>query len=224
MKLKTLLLTVLLSTSLIGNTYAEVITVSVGSKDITFPELKGFKSMNVNSKIVQAITFPGQRNVAAYKANNKFDDSRRRFILIWTPKEIENKDLSASDFLALSKQIKEQNRTIIKSIDFNSIIKDMSSSIEEATGLKLKQSINGIIPLGVFLENDRAIGIVNVYRLNETFKGSTTVNKQTNATIVVLLKGKLLSINIYSLFDSMDDINWLKRKAKLWSSQIIEAN
>jgi len=224
MKLKTLLVTILLTTSLIGVAYAEAITVLVGSKDITLPELKGFTSKNVNSKIVKALNTPVVRVVAAYRPNDKFDISRGRYIIISTPKEIENKGLSASDFLALSKQVKEQNRTLIKSENYNSVLKDMSNSLQKATGLKIKQSINDIIPLGVFLENDRAIGIVNAYTVNETFEGSTTTYKVTNATIIVLLKGKLLTINIYSSFDSMDDINWLKRKAKLWSSQIISLN
>jgi hypothetical protein len=67
------------------------------------------------------------------------------------------------------------------------------------------------------LNRTDATGHINVFT---TMLGA----KEVNANVIMLVRGRLLLLDMYTKFDSMSDIDWLEKEARLWSSKIINAN
>ena len=96
-------------------------------------------------------------------------------------------------------------------------IKDMYMDIS-------KMKFSEPTSLGVFLENNKAIGVVSLSKISGHMNNVEVFQKIAIGRVIMLIKGKMLTLEIHTSFKSLDDLNWLKRKAKLISSKIIKAN
>ncbi len=201
-----------LSVLFMSASYAEETVISIGHQEIVIPELDSFYSV-MNEQLLGFMDemIPEKRKHLAYFVDKNTPLSRKHIVFA-IPAGTESNTFSKSDFLALSNRLKEGDTT-------KAALKPGKISTRKAIF-----SIGGITPMGVFLENDRAIGFINVYEENVEINGRLESGKTANAFVLLLLKGRILAMNIITSFEFTKDIDWLKRKAHIWSAQIIDAN
>ncbi|MBC8493863.1 MAG: hypothetical protein H8D41_03645 [bacterium] len=196
-----------LSALFMSVSYAEETVISIGHQKIAIPELDSFNSMimNVNTNkqflgLLDELT-PGQEKHLAFFVDKNSRPLLSKHIVFAVPAGTESNTFSKNDFSVFLDRTKEKYKNTTQ------------------TGLTPMKS-----SMGVFLENDRAIGFINVYEESVNINGHLESDKRANAFIFLLLKGRILTMNIVTLFESMKDVDWLKRKALIWSAQIIDAN
>lgn len=193
--------------------YAEETVISIGHQKIVIPELDDFDSVITTDEQILGFMdemVPEKRKHLAYviDKNILLSGTNTINIIFYIPVGTENNIVSKNDFLVLAERIK--GKAVL--------------TPEKVLTKKVIFSIGDIAPMGVFLENDRAIGFTNVYEENVEINGRLESGKSANAFIILLLKGRVLAMNIVTSFESMKDVDRLKRKAHIWSAQIIDAN
>ena len=203
-----------------GGLHAEEKKISVGWKSIIIPAINGFESNKDLETLLKNTAHPDLKIFGVFRASGKFDRSRKRYFIISTSRLNEDANISINDFSILSKDLKASHGDIVNEFYSQTNIKRVNSALSKSTGIKTELSFNDTTSLGVFLENDTALGIISVAKVS----GKFGTNKVAKTSVPMLLKGKIIVINIHSEFDSMSDIEWLKNKSKTWSDKIIKAN
>jgi hypothetical protein len=199
--------------------HAEDKSLSVGWSSIDIPNISGFKYSSVG---FYEKLFPDSKSLE-YIPKRRSDNKKGRLIIIHTPKQIEYKSFSENDFLQISSELKQRHKDIIQKMYQKGA--DQMGEFSEFIYMDLeKMEINNPISLGVILENNKSIGVVSMSKIEGSTLGVDIFKKIAIANIIMLVKGKLLTLEIHTSFDSLKDLDWIKRKSKLISSSIIKAN
>ena len=205
-----------LSALFMSVSYAEETVISISHQEIVIPELDSFDSININGQLLGLLdeTNPERGKHFVFFVDKNSQPLLSKYIIFAVPAGTESNTFSKNDFSVFSEHVKEKHKNTTQA---------------ELTPGKISMgrviySIGDIVPMEVFLENDRAIGFINVYEESAEISGRLESDKKANAFIFLLVKGRILTMNIITLFESIKDIDWLKRKAHIWSAQIINAN
>jgi len=209
----------------IGSSYAEDKGLTVGSTNIVIPKISNYE--NDDSGLYTKLN-PNVKSID-YQPKLKSEMLHGRAIIIFTPKALAYKNISESDFLALSSALKLQHEKLLKKSyeKGRKRIGIMSEEIKDSTNMNVdfsKIKFSDPTSLGVFLENNKAIGVVSLSKISGNINNVEVFQKVALGQVIMLIKGKMLTLEIHTSFKSLDDLNWLKRKAKLISSKIIKAN
>jgi hypothetical protein len=206
----------------IGSSYAEDKGLTVGSTNIVIPKISNYE--NDDSGLYTKLN-PNVKSID-YQPKLKSEMLHGRGIIIFTPKALAYKNISESDFLAISSALKLQHEKLLKK-SYEKGKKRIGIMSEEIKDMYMdisKMKLSEPTSLGVFLENNKAIGVVSLSKISGHINNVEVFQKIAIGQVIMLIKGKMLTLEIHTSFKSLDDLNWLKRKAKLISSKIIKAN
>jgi len=206
----------------IGSSYAEDKGLTVGSTNIVIPKISNYE--NDDSGLYTKLN-PNVKSID-YQPKLKSEALHGRAIIIFTPKALAYKNISESDFLAISSALKLQHEKLLKK-SYEKGKKRIGIMSEEIKDMYMdisKMKFSEPTSLGVFLENNKAIGVVSLSKISGHMNNVEVFQKIAIGRVIMLIKGKMLTLEIHTSFKSLDDLNWLKRKAKLISSKIIKAN
>jgi hypothetical protein len=170
-------------------------TVTIGSEQIQIPNVSSFTNVRYEAnKNVLPDSYAPGSDVLKVFSINRRFNKDNRFIIISTPKELKNRQFNSSDFTTVAS-------------GFKSVYKDITSEPRKKDTVIFFEILN----------RTDATGHINVFT---TMLGA----KEVNANVIMLVRGRLLLLDMYTKFDSMSDIDWLEKEARLWSSKIINAN
>lgn len=197
--------------------------LSIGSTDIVLPSISGFKYDDL--KFYQKFN-PNVLSLE-YMPKRKSDFLKGRGVIIYSAKAIEHKNFNESNFGEIKAELKNNHKTIVnknyeKSVN---IMEDFSKKNKDYLEIDISSiKLNDVISLGIFLDRNNAVGVVSMSKLSGEMNEVDIFRKVAIAQVIMLVKSKMLTLEVHTSFDSMKDLDWLQRKAELISLNIIEAN
>jgi len=231
MKLKALLLTLLLSTSLIGTAYADArnFSVKIHNTEIKVKAPDGFfESSYVDPFGLEVFTklMPDELTTHTLLVPKDGISDNNRYMALVTMTELDKFKLSQRVFKKIRDTARKEQFTLMNSIrdKADDLFVEKSKSFSDDYDIDMNIKMNEVTSLGVFLDNKYSIGFATIMNYEFSIEGSSDRVPIINATVMANVKNKLIFIYVYSNYDSMKDITWVKAKANEFVSLLLENN
>jgi hypothetical protein len=208
-----------------------------GGVSLIVPAIKGFRFPTEGERgvydLVALFVSPKNRMLAALFTDRdlrlfaggrkpKFDD----YFVLQIPRSIEGRAVTLDEFQPLRRSIREQQESaqIRISPTVNRQLAEASKQTSDLTGEKIKFRVTEPIPLGVFADTERSIGMTILSMLRVDTNDGRTEDLMLSASVVTVVRGKLLYLNATCTFHSMIDLSRCNSQVNAWLSALHAAN
>ena len=216
---------------------APSISVSVGGTPIALPVPRGFAEVPASlpelMRLGEQITPPANRllahlvtpedmKVLAQRKSASFD----RYFLVQTARQFEGRAMSQQEFAEVRALMKTQQAELFSKLGpkMAEFARDIEKNLSRESGRALKLNLGDIVPLGVYGDSASSItfGAMVMVRLRE----GAEIDERTviNVSSIVLVRSKLLFLYTYARLVDGKDVEWARRTALSWTSDVLARN
>jgi hypothetical protein len=142
------------------------------------------------------------------------------------PRSSEDRAVTLDEFQPLRRGLREQQKSaqIRVSPTVKRQLAEASKQTSDRAGVKIRISITELIPLGVFEDTERSIGVTLLSRVRGETHEARTEDLMLLASVVTVVRGKLLYLNGACTFHSMIDLSRCNSQINAWLSALHAAN
>lgn len=221
----------------IANAETQNIQIEVGGTMINVPSPTGFHEISDLSpetrKRAETMTPPQNRLVAVFVSEA---DLRRimksdapefgRYMFLQVFRDLENRNISRSQFQQLGTQIKQQQNTLSTKLKdkANSFIEGAADKLSKDSAISLSLKRGEKVPLDVFLEQSNAVGFAMLAKYQVSAEGEKFDHVVVSGTSFIRVKQKVLYAYVYSTYESQEDLRWTQLVSRKWVNNILESN
>lgn len=139
----------------------------------------------------------------------------RRYLIAVTPKGLERERVSAGQFAALvSSSLRELGKPVATADYLEYLDKQPHGRASLLTELKKEASVVSVLQ-GTRLPPAPGGGF---------WSGDKPPQYLLSTTTIFLVRGKALRLAVYTLFDSAEDVDWLKSTTQRWTDELLRLN
>ncbi len=196
----------------------EVSSVYIGSEEFLIPILPGFSKVDIQNKRTGRLfgkhlfPNPGEEELAVFELIN----NQSKFIRIVSVKEFARQNIRDSDFIQL-KNILVDAQKMLENFASSSNMNKLLAQLGKQSDFKVKDLR---LDRGRFIDTPNILGVSSSHKTS--ISGEPFVKVEI-ASAIVLLKGKLLSIQVVNTSGDSDS-EWAKNKARRMATQTIGLN
>jgi len=196
----------------------EVSSVYIGSEKFLIPVLPGFSKVDIQNKRTgqlfgkQMFPNPGEEELAVFE----FINNQSKFIRVVTFKEFGKNNIKTSDFIQLKNLLVDAQK-MLENFASSSNINKLLAQLGKQSDFKVKDLR---LDRGRFIDTPNILGVSSSHKMS--ISGEPFVKVEI-ASAIVLLKGKLLSIQVVNTSGD-GDAGWTKDNAKRMAAQTIGLN
>lgn len=211
--------------------------VDAGGVALIVPAINGFRFPTKGERgvydLVAPFISPKNRLLAALFTDRdlrlfaggrepKFDD----YFVLQIPRSIEGRAVTLDEFQPLRRGIREQQESaqIRISPTVNRQLAEAAKQTSDRMGAKIKLSTSEPIPLGVFEDTERSIGVSFLSMLRVEAHDGRTEDLMLSASVTTIVRGKLLQLIGTCTFHSMIDLSRCNSRVNAWLSALHAAN
>jgi hypothetical protein len=158
--------------------------------------------------------------------NNQKPNSGR-YINLKINKSFIREYFTAKDFDELKGLLRKEQYTATNDLsgainkEFNRISRNAESDYNLPYKLNLK--LGETAPLGLFIDKTNAIGFTEIMQIKGKFDSGSELTKVASGSLV-LVRGKLLYVYVFSAYNTLQDILWAEAKSKELVDLILKNN
>lgn len=221
----------------IANAETQNIQIEVGGTMINVPSPAGFHEISDLSpetrKRAETMTPPQNRLIAVFVSEADLGRIMKgdapefgRYMFLQVFRDLENRNISRSQFQQLGTQIKQQQNTLSTKLKdkADSFIEGAADKLSKDSAISLSLKMGEIVPLGVFLEQSNAVSLAMLAKYQVSAEGEKLDYVVISGTSWVRVKQKVLYANVYSTYKSQDDLNWVRSKSREWVNSLLTFN
>jgi len=232
MKLKAKIFGILLAISFAGITYADArnFSIKVHNTEIDVRAPDGFYESSYIDPLALEIfskLMPDDLHAHALLIPKEGMTDNNRYIGLVTVKAVERLKLSQRLFnKEIRKTMREEQFTLMNSLkdEVDDLFVEKSRSFSNDYDIEISLKLNETTPLGVFLDNSDSIGFATIMNMEVSADEYSEKAPLISATVFLRVKNKLVVIYVYSNYNSMKDVVWVKAKAKEFTSLLLSNN
>jgi hypothetical protein len=211
--------------------------VSAGGVVLIVPAINGFRFPTEQERGINALVapfiLPKNRLLAALLTDGDlrlFASGRQpgfdEYFVLQIPHSIEGRAVTLNEFQPLRRGIREQQKSaqIRISPTVKRQLADASKQTSDRAGAKIQISITEPIPLGVFEDTEHSIGVTLLSRVRAEAHEARTEDLMLSASVVTVVREKLLYLNGVCTFHSMFDLARCNSQVNAWLSALHAAN
>jgi hypothetical protein len=200
----------------------DTVKTTIGRKVIFLPSPSGWYEASSNNPDVLSKFKENTMKVAKFIAvfillENKEHPDFLKNVTITTQKAIENNTVHNTDFLWYKSELESQMNLILD--EYKSGFGKGDLGVEK----KLNFKIDNMTPIGVFLNKDNAIAMATIIRFEST-EVDGVFGEMIVGAATVLVKGKMLNIQVSSPYKAEGDIAWVRAVTNEFVDLILSAN
>lgn len=187
--------------------------VQVGEASVTVPALEGYAQLKVE-ELVNVARQLGQANrlLALQIPRDPADPGRAkdRRLMLQIARQNEGKEVSISDFGGVKADLRKSH----------------AAMAQPGKGDKGMPALQVGRPAGLqlFAGTDRSLAVLVGIRKPAGADGKKAEVAQVVSFANVLLRGKVMSLSVYSNLDSPADIQWVEKQTRAWIKDALAAN
>lgn len=230
---KKILIFLLLSIGIINVTYADAsnFSIKIHNTEIKVKAPDGFfessyvdpLALELFSKLMPSILTTHTLLVP----KDDLANDKNRYMALVTITEFDKSKLSQKGFeKEIRDNVRKEQFTLMNSARgmIDKELTEKSKSISDEYDIDMSFKMNEMTPLGVFLDNKDSIGFVTILNADFLIEDEFEKASVVNATVMANVKNKLITIYVYSNYDSMKDVAWAKAKANEFVSLLLKSN
>ena len=225
--MKILLYVVLLTLSLSVKADIGEVEIDVGGVPISIKAPNGFREIILVSpetrKIMETLTPPTNRLLAGFVSEEDFgrimkdeEPDFNRYIMLQSNRNLENRNFSKEQFQMLTRQLKEQQNTILQEqkSKVEKLLEGASKSFADDFDTSVDIKMGEQITLGIFNDKPNTIGLMSLAKYSGEVGNDKFDYIMAGGVSFVLARGKLIYVYVFSLYESQNDIDWVKSKSR----------
>jgi hypothetical protein len=211
--------------------------LQVGGVTIEAPSLPGFNEITKVSPDVVALAqtmIPAtNRLLGVYLSDWDYEKLVNgeapdfdRYMFIQVHRELENKNISRSDFGEISTQLKAQQDTILDDVreDVGKIFDSASDQISKDYDVSLDMQLGDQKSLGVFLDQPNAVAFTSLVKYQGSLEGESFDYVMAGSTMLMKVKRRLLYVYVYSQYETQADVDWVESRTSELANLILTTN
>jgi len=211
--------------------------VVAGGVALIVPAINGFRFPNERERGVYALVapfiLPKNRLLAVLLTDGDlrlFADGRDPglddYFVLQIAHSIEDRAVTLGEFQPLRRGIRElqESAQIRVSPTVKRQLAEASKQTSDRAGVKITISITDPIPLGIFEDTERSIGVTFLSRVRAEAHEVRTEDLMLSASVTTVVRGKLLYLNGACTFHSMIDLSRCNSQVNAWLSALHAAN
>jgi hypothetical protein len=209
----------------------------VGGVTIEAPSLDGFNEISqISPEVValaEAMIPPANRLLGVYLSDRDYEKLVNgespefdRYIFIQVHRELENKNVTRTDFRQISTQLKAQQDTILDDVeeDVGKLFDSASNQISKDYDVSLDMKLGDQKSLGVFLDQPNAVAFTSLVKYQGSLEGESFDYVMAGSTTLMKVKRRLLYIYVYSQYEAQADVDWVESRTTELANLILTAN
>lgn len=149
-----------------------------------------------------------------------------KYMLVDSPKELEESTLTKAQFAGLRTALRRQYAAPTQNAPerMNEAVVKAGKALSRLSGTQVDLTVEGIAPLGIDSETASSITMSLLARY-KTLAGNEHVQQVTAGTTTTLLvKGKILHLNVYRVYKDENDLAWTRERSQSWVKSILTTN
>lgn len=211
--------------------------VAAGGVAIIVPGIDGFRFPTDREGGIYALVtpfiLPQNRLLAALLSDRDFrlfasgrDPELNDYFVLQIPRTVEDRIVTLDEFQPLRRGIREQQESAQVGISptVKRQLAEASKQASDRAGVKITISITEPIPLGVFVDTERSIGVTLLSKLRVKAHEARAEDLMLSASIATVVRGKLLYLNGVRTFRSMTDLSRCNSQVTAWLSALHATN
>ncbi len=149
-----------------------------------------------------------------------------RYILLQVSRRLEAENISNMDFQKLVTHFKDQQNVLFGKYKdkIDGLLEGATKKMSEESDLLLKMELGENISLGIFLEQPNAFGFANLMKYRVAVEGEELDSIVAGGSSFILTRGKMLFAYVYSVYETQDDVDWVRSKSKEWVNSLLVSN
>lgn len=212
--------------------YSGTAIVAVGQQSISIPSLPTLTDMRANARVMEwggALIEPSARLLAIFVEKDSpgvRDLTIDRYITIKTPKKWEQASLTRKDFQDLKAVLRKSTANLTGLSELaNSRVAGQEQQISKALNAQMERmSVGAPVLIEVQRDDEHGYGYTYAARYQASIEGKSRTWVSASCGSTLLLKGKLLIINIFSLYRNASDIQWVRNTCREFVNGVVSDN
>jgi hypothetical protein len=151
----------------------------------------------------------------------------KRYFMVQTLRKLEAATFTASDFEPVKTLLRQQYQSLLvnQSANVQSHLDAAARTIGKEAGIdKLSLKLGEMKGLDVFDEQPSSISLLAVTMITVQADGKTVQAPMAVGMTTATLKGKLVYFYAYSLYESAQDLEWIRTVTRDWLPKAAGAN
>ena len=222
---------------LLSHAYCFSAEIKIDSEKITVPTYDGFVEISKISPdtvaMFEDMLPPTNRLHAVYATESdsgKLLKSQppelKRYLIVQTAKALESVALGTRHFAELRKQIRTEYESLFdqNKSKIDELAKQASRKLSNRISDKVEMKVGEMLPMSVNSETAYHISLSSLTKFSTSTAEDNTEFISAGTMSMVLLKGRVVYLNVFSIYNTIDDLKWTQRVAEKWTESTIRAN
>lgn len=211
--------------------------IEVGDKMVSIPAPAGFHEISELSpkvrEFAESVTPPHHRLLAVFVSDDDFQriakgesPEMRKYMLLQVNRKLEHRSVSDTQFSQLVGQVKQEHHNLREKTKdtTDSWLSDASGKLSKEYGAIVDLAVGEPMPLGVFLEQNGAIGFAQLVKSRISIGGEQIDYLVIGGASLMKVRGKVLEAYVNSKYEAQNDVEWVRATSRTWIDQILATN
>jgi hypothetical protein len=213
------------------------ITIEVGGKTIHVPSPAGFHEISELSpdtrKLSETMVPSYNRLLAVFVSESDLGRIMKgeplefeQYMFLQVYRKVEHTNVSGSQFKQFVGQFKQENETLLERVKdrIGPLLDDMSGKLSKDYGVLGKLKLGETVPLGIFIEQNDAVGIAFLVKSQVSVEGQQIDVLMASGMSYIRVKGKILFAYVHSNYETQNNLEWVRTTSRKWVDQILATN
>jgi len=211
--------------------------IKIDSETISIPAYDGFVEISKISPDTLAMfedMLPPTNNLHAFfvtasdsgKLLKSQSPELKRYLIVQTVKSLESVTLGARHFAELRSKLREEYESLFdqNKSKIDELAKKASQKVSNRISDKFEMKVGEMLPLSINSETAYHISLSSLAKFLTSTAEDNTEFISAGTMSMVLLKGRVVYLNVFSTYNNIDDLKWTQSVAEKWTKSTIRSN
>lgn len=160
------------------------------------------------------------------KLLNSQSPELKRYLIVQTAKSLESVALGARHFAELRNKIREEYESLFEQnkSKIDELVKNASQKLSNRISDKFEMKVGAMLPMSINSETAYHISLSSLNKFSITTSKENTEFISAGTMSMVLLKGRVVYLNVFSTYNNLEDLKWTQRVAEKWTKSTVSSN
>ena len=150
----------------------------------------------------------------------------KRYLIVQTAKSLESVALGARHFAELRTKIREEYESLFdqNKSKIDELAKNASQKLSNRISDKFEMKVGEMLPMSINSETAYHISLSSLNKFSTSTADENTEFISAGTMSMVLLKGRVVYLNVFSTYNNLEDLKWTQSVAEKWTESTVRSN
>ncbi|MBE0670677.1 MAG: hypothetical protein IH588_08825 [Anaerolineales bacterium] len=147
-----------------------------------------------------------------------------KYAMLTMHRDFLTRKITAKEFIIHRNNFRDEMEQAVKDLSGKVDLSNAERFLRDRTGVEAAMKVTDMIPLGVKSESNRHIGYGMLYKGTISIKGKTISSVLVAEMNLVYTRKKILFLKTYALFETPEDVAWVRKVSAEFVNNLIRDN